>query len=260
MKPNIKMPAIFVGHGSPMNIIYNNSFTQSLVKLANDLPLPENILVISAHWLTRGTFLMKTDAPSQIYDFSGFPKALYDVKYPAKGNSVLAENIKKELKVDHVRTSADWGIDHGAWSVLKHMYPEANIPVIQLSIDITKPAEYHYELGKMLRFLRDQNVLVIGSGNIVHNLRIVDFDHIDGTVISWAERFDNKVKKALLAGDHKVLINYRDLPSYELAIPTPDHYLPLLYIAGMQEKGDAISFPYEGFQHATLSMRSVRVG
>ena len=159
-----------------------------------------------------------------------------------------------------MRTSADWGIDHGAWSVLKHMYPEANIPVIQLSIDITKPAEYHYELGKMLRFLRDQNVLVIGSGNIVHNLRIVDFDHIDGTVISWAERFDNKVKKALLAGDHNVLINYRDLPSYELAIPTPDHYLPLLYIAGMQEKGDAISFPYEGFQHATLSMRSVRVG
>jgi 4,5-DOPA dioxygenase extradiol len=260
MKSNVKMPAIFVGHGSPMNIIYNNSYTQSLVKLANDLPVPENILVISAHWLTRGTFIMKTDAPSQIYDFSGFPKELYVVKYPARGNSELAEYIKKELKVDHVRTSADWGIDHGAWSVLKHMYPEANIPVIQLSIDITKSAEYHYKLGKMLGFLRNKKVLVIGSGNIVHNLKVVDFNHIDGTVISWAERFDNRVKKALIDGDHQALINYRDLPSFAYAIPTLDHYLPLLYIAGMQTNGDALTFPYEGFQHATLSMRSVRVG
>jgi len=260
MKSTVKMPAVFIGHGSPMNIIYNNQYTQSLVKLANDLPIPENILVISAHWLTRGTFIMKTAAPIQIYDFSGFPKELYAVKYPARGNAELAETIKKELKIDHVRTSGDWGIDHGAWSVLKHMFPEANIPVIQLSIDITKPAEYHYELGKMLGFLRDRNVLVIGSGNIVHNLRIVDFNHIDGPVVSWAERFDSKVKKALIAGDHQTLINYRDLPSHELAIPTPDHYLPLIYIVGMQANGDAITFPYEGFQHASLSMRSVRVG
>ena len=260
MKSNINMPALFIGHGSPMNIVLQNSFTQSLTELADNLPRPENILVISAHWLTRGTFIMNTEAPSQIYDFSGFPKELYEVKYPVRGNPDLAESIKKELKTDHVRTSGDWGIDHGAWSVLKHLYPNADIPVIQLSIDMTKPPEYHYELGKMLGFLRKQNVLVIGTGNITHNLKLVDFNKIDGTVISWAERFDNKVKEALLAGDHQALINFRDLPSFELALPTLDHYLPLLYIAGMQLADDEITFPYEGFQHASLSMRSVRVG
>jgi 4,5-DOPA dioxygenase extradiol len=260
MKSNIKMPALFLAHGSPMNIIYNNSFTQSLEKIAAQIPVPENILVISAHWLTRGTFIMNTASPIQIYDFTGFPKSLYDVKYPAKGNSVLADSIKNELKSFHIRGSGDWGIDHGAWSVLKHMYPAANIPVIQLSLDVTKPSEFHYELGKHLKFLREQNVLVIGSGNITHNLRMVDFDHIDGMPISWAERFDKEVKKNLISGNHQALINYQDIPSNAYAVPSPDHYLPLLYIAGIQSDGDDISFPYEGFHHASLSMRCVQVG
>jgi 4,5-DOPA dioxygenase extradiol len=260
MNSNLKMPAVFVGHGSPLNISSDNPFTRSLAKLADEMPVPESILVISAHWLTRGTFIMNTELPSQIYDFSGFPKALYNIKYPAKGNPALADKIKKELKVDHIRSSGDWGIDHGAWSVLKHMYPNAEIPVIQLSIDMTKSPEYHYEMGKMLRFLRDMNVLVLGSGNIVHNLKKVDFDHIDGPVMSWAQRFDEKVKHELSSGNHAALINYHELPSNEMAIPTPDHYLPLLYIAAMQINGETLSFPFEGFQNASISMRCVRVG
>jgi 4,5-DOPA dioxygenase extradiol len=255
-----RMPALFIGHGSPMNIVYDNLFTQSLEKLAKDIPVPECIVVISAHWVTRGTFILQSDEPKQIFDFSGFPRSLYDVKYSPKGNAKLAQIIKMELNNENVKTTTDWGIDHGAWSILMHMYPEASIPVVQISLDVTKNAEYHYELGKKLSFLRDKNVMIIGSGNIIHNLRLVDFDNIDGPVVSWAKQFDNMVKIALTDSDHQILINYTDIPNHELAIPTTDHYLPLLYILGLQTTEDLITFPFEGFQYSSLSMRSLRIG
>ena len=237
-----KMPVLFIGHGSPMNIIYKNEYTKSLQKLGGSLTKPDAILVVSAHWLTKGTFVCSADKPEQIYDFYGFPDELYDVKYHPPGARIIAESVASELKSENVESDGKWGIDHASWAVLTHMYPKADIPVFELSVDVMKNEKEHYDLGKKLSFLRRKNILIMGSGNIVHNLRQVDFDE-HAKPFPWAVEFDEYIKDALLRKDHDRLIRYKELnPVSRLAVPTYDHYLPFLYSAALQEEDEQIEF------------------
>ena len=254
----VKMPALFIGHGSPMNIVQDNSYTRDLAALGRDLPRPKAILVVSAHWLTNGTFVTAQAEPKQIYDFGGFPEELYKIKYPAKGYPDLALRVA-ELAPE-VRPSSEWGLDHASWAVLIHLLPKADIPVLELSLDLREAPEYHYAMGRKLAPLRDEGVLVIGSGNIVHNLRILDWDDPQAPVMDWAAAFDAAAMECLVKRNHKGLMNYRHLPESARAVPTADHYLPLLYVLGMQGKDDPVAFTHEGFQNASLSMRCFRVG
>lgn len=258
-----KMPVLFIGHGSPMNGIENNEFSLQWEKTAKELPVPAAVLVISAHWLTNGTHITAMDHPKTIHDFGGFPQELFDVQYPAPGNSLLAAETKELIQSTHVGLNHDWGLDHGAWTVVRRMYPDATIPVLQLSIDYSKPASYHYELAKELAALRKKGVLIIGSGNMVHNLRMVAWDQLDqpGYGYDWAIEMHELFKKKITEGDHQALINYETLSkSATLAIPTPDHYYPLMYTLGLQEKNEEPVFFNDKLVAGSLNMTSVKFG
>lgn len=257
------MPVLFIGHGSPMNGIEENSFSDYWKKLANEIPKPNAVVVVSAHWLTRGTKITAMDFPKTIHDFGGFPKELFDVQYPAPGNPGLAAETAGLIKSTKVEMDHDWGLDHGAWTIVRHMYPDASIPVLQLSIDYTKSAEYHYELAKELSALRTKGVLIIGSGNMVHNLRMVAWDRINDAEygFDWALTMNDKFKELIGNGDHKKLINYESLGrEAQLSIPTPEHYLPLMYTLGLKNEKDQVSFFNDKAVGGSLTMTSVRLG
>lgn len=255
-----KLPALFIGHGSPMNIILNNSYTKTLKELANKIERPKAILVISAHWQTKGTFITNNDEPTQIYDFYGFPEDLYKIKYEPKDCNKYSKIILEEFKDENIKTTNDWGLDHAAWAVLVHMYPKADIPVIEMSLNVLGSEEYHYNLGKKLYKLRDKGILVIGSGNIVHNLMKFKQD-IDAKPFNWAIEFDQYIAEAVKNRHHDRLINYKNVGEYaQLSVPTNDHYLPLLYVEAMQDEDDKVDFIYEGIQNGSMSMRCVRIG
>jgi 4,5-DOPA dioxygenase extradiol len=256
-----KMPVLFIGHGSPMNGIENNEFSLAWEKMATELPTPTAVLVISAHWLTNGTHITAMDNPKTIHDFGGFPEALFAVQYPAPGNSLLATETKNLIKTTNVGLDHDWGLDHGAWTVVRRMYPAATIPVLQLSIDYSKPASYHYNLAKELAALRKKGVLIIGSGNMIHNLRMIAWDKLEkpGFGYDWAIEMHAIFKKKIKEGDHQALINYESLGAgAKLAIPTPDHYFPLIYTLGLQEKDDHPRFFNDLLVGGSLNMTSVK--
>ncbi|MBP2630162.1 MAG: ygiD [Firmicutes bacterium] len=255
----MKMPALFIGHGSPMNIIEENNYTHSLVQLAKKLPKPTAILVISAHWQTRNTYITASALPPTIYDFYGFPKELYQASYPCPGSVKIAKRVQ-ELMQGEVSGDPDRGIDHAGWAVLKHMYPHADIPTLQLSLDIKKSPQEHYELGKKLARLREEGVLIIGSGNIVHNLSQLDFSSLDSTnVYPWAANFDQTIAELLVARNHESLIDYEKLPYAKIALPTDEHYLPMLYIIAMQEENEKLLFFCTDIQNGSIAMRSFMV-
>jgi len=257
-----RMPVLFMGHGSPMNGIENNEFSLQWEKMGRELPVPKAILVISAHWLTRGTHVTAMDHPATIHDFGGFPQELFDVQYPAPGDPLLAAETRDLIRTTNVGLNHDWGLDHGAWSVVKRMYPEAKIPVIQLSIDYGQPASYHYELAKQLATLRQKGVLILGSGNIIHNLRMVAWDkmNVANYGYDWAIELHEIFNQKLLNGDHHALINYEKLsPSSKLAIPTPDHYYPLMYVLGLQDKKDEVTLFNDKLVAGSLNMTSVKL-
>jgi 4,5-DOPA dioxygenase extradiol len=255
MKSTKPMPALFVGHGSPTHILDDTPFSESLKKLARDIPHPTAILVISAHWLTHGTQVTESKNPRQIFDFYGFPDALYDVIYTPPGNPELALTIADTLSDFNVSCDHSWGLDHASWAVLKHMYPEQDIPVLEMSLDTDSTPEQHFAIGKALQFLREQNVLVIGSGNIVHNLRMIKWE-VDPEPYPWVAEFDAFVKEALEKRWFDRLVHYDQLGSAaKLSIPTPDHYLPMLYTLGLVQDSDTIRFFYEGLEAGSLSMR-----
>jgi 4,5-DOPA dioxygenase extradiol len=258
-----KMPILFIGHGSPMNAIEDNEFSNRWKKLGNEIAEPTAVLCISAHWLTRGTSVTAMQNPPTIHDFGGFPKELFDVEYPAPGNVKLAEETKKIISSANVELNHDWGLDHGTWSVMRQMYPKANIPMLQLSIDFYKPASYHYELAKQLSSLRKKGVLIVGSGNMVHNLGMIAWDKLNEPEYGydWALEMNSTFKKLISERNHEPLKNYEKLGNAaKLAIPTPDHYFPLMYILGLQEKNDAVSFFNDKAVGGSLTMTSVKFG
>jgi len=260
---NFLMPVLFVGHGSPMNGIEDNEFSRRWTSIAKEIPTPTAVLVISAHWFTKGTSITAMDFPKTIHDFGGFPEALYQVQYPAPGNPVLAKETASLIQSTHVELDHDWGLDHGTWTIVRHMYPEANIPVLQLSIDYSKPPSFHYELAKELFALRKKGVLIIGSGNMVHNLRMVAWDKLNGPAYGydWALHMNQTFKDFILHKDHQPLIHYDQLGREAmLAIPTPEHYLPLLYTLGLQDKNDPIDFFNDQPVGGSLTMTSVKIG
>ncbi len=254
------MPVLFIGHGSPMNAIQQNGFTNALKKAGETLPKPKAIMVVSAHWLTKGTFVAASEKPEIIYDFYGFPKEMYDIKYPAKGSREYATITASLPKENIIMPDHEWGIDHGAWTVLMHMFPLANIPVYQLSIDYKLSLANHYELAGMLKELRKKGVLIIGSGNITHNLKDIDWN-VDAKPFDWAEAFDSKIKGAIETGNHSEILNYEKWGAIaKQAHPSDDHFLPLLYSLGLASKNEPITYIYEGFHHGSLSMRCVKFG
>lgn len=257
------MPLVFIGHGSPMNGIEENEFTQSWEKMAQEIPEPSAVLVISAHWLTRGTHVTAMNDPRTIHDFGGFPKELFEVQYPAPGDPQLAKDTAEMIQSTNVGLNHDWGLDHGTWSVVKRMYPEANIPVLQLSIDYHQPPEYHYKLAAELSELRKKGVLILGSGNMVHNLQMVDWQHFNepNYGFDWAQEMNEQFKSGILSKDHKSLVNYMDLgPAAKLAIPTPDHYYPLLYTLGLQGEREEVVIFNDKYVAGSLTMTSVKIG
>jgi 4,5-DOPA dioxygenase extradiol len=257
-----RMPALFLGHGSPMNAIEENEFTAGFRKVGREITRPTAILVISAHWETQGTFVTAMESPRTIHDFGGFPKALFDVQYPAPGSPELARETKNLVKKTEVGLDEKWGLDHGAWSVIKHLYPNADVPVIQMSLDYRQTAQWHYELAKELAALRRKGVLIVGSGNMVHNLGLVEWRRLSETFgYEWAMEASDKMKNSILSGDHQPLINFRSQGrAFELAIPTPEHYLPLLYTLALQEKGEEVTLFNDRAVAGALTMTSVRVG
>jgi 4,5-DOPA dioxygenase extradiol len=257
-----KMPVLFLGHGSPMNAIEENEFVAGFRTIEKTIPKPNAILCISAHWETRGTFVTAMEKPPTIHDFGGFPKALFDVQYLALGNPTLAKEAKELITKTDVGLDQSWGLDHGAWSVLKHLYPNADVPVIQMSLDYTQKAQYHYELAKELASLRNKGVLIVGSGNMVHNLGLVAWNKMNETyAFDWAIEANTKMKEYILNNNHTPLINYSAQgKSFELSIPTPEHYLPLLYSLALQEKDDAIQLFNDKPIAGSLNMLSVRIG
>jgi 4,5-DOPA dioxygenase extradiol len=256
------MPVLFVGHGSPMNGIEDNEFSQRWKAIAKEIPVPAAVLVVSAHWFTKGTRITAMEFPPTIHDFGGFPQALFDVQYKAPGNPALAGETATLLHSAHVELDHDWGLDHGAWTIIRHMYPDANIPVLQLSIDYTKGPQYHYDLAKELFSLRKKGVLIMGSGNMVHNLRMVAFDKIESNYgYDWAIQMNDKFKQLITAGDYQPLINYETLGrEARLAIPTPEHYLPLLYTLALKDNKDNVSFFNDKAVGGSLTMTSVKLG
>lgn len=255
------MPAIFFGHGNPMNALADNGFTKAWFACGNALPKPSAVLSISAHWYVPGTFVTAMPAPRTIHDFGGFPPALYQIEYPARGHPELAERIAGLLAPNSVGMDRQWGLDHGTWAVLCHVFPEANIPIVQLSIDRTREPAFHYTLARKLAPLRDEGVLIIGSGNMVHNLHAYSWDGPAVEALDWAVRFENRVRACLATGDHQKLIDYPSMGQDALlSVPTPDHYLPFLYIIALQNDKDPVSFPIEGFDGGSVSMLAVKIG
>lgn len=258
-----KHPVLFIGHGSPMNGIEDNAFSQTWSKFGKEIPKPKAVLVISAHWLTRGTHITAMSNPKTIHDFGGFPQALFDVQYPAPGDPELAEATSKLITSTDVGLDHDWGLDHGTWTVVRHMYPNADIPVLQLSIDYSKPPQYHFDLAKQLKDLRKKGVLIIGSGNMVHNLRKIAWDKIqvDNYGFDWAIEMNSIFKEKIGNSDFKSLIDYQKLGAgAALAIPTPDHYYPLLYAMALQDSKDDIRFFNDKMVGGSLNMTSVKWG
>lgn len=256
-----KMPALFIGHGHPMNALMDNQFTQRLQSIGRELERPNAIMVVSAHWETRGTYVSTTEAPKTIHDFGRFDDRLFDITYEPEGHPSLAQEVVKLGQEYHIQTDHNMGLDHGAWTVLKYLYPQADVPVFQLSIDYTQPPSYHFELASALGALRQKGVLIIGSGNIVHNLRNLDWHHIDATPFDWAVEFDEVVKSKLISGDFQPLVNYHTLGALsQMAIPSNDHYLPMLYTLGIADKGEAVEQLYEGMQYGSISMRCFKIG
>jgi len=254
------MPSIFIGHGNPMNALMQNAYTDSWAAIGRNMPKPKAILAISAHWYVTGTAVTSNLMPPTIHDFGGFPQELHQLTYPAPGSLELAKRVQDLLSPTSVKLDDSWGLDHGTWSVLCHIFPQANIPVVQLSMDITQPLQFHYEMGKRLASLREEGVLIMGSGNIVHNLRRYAWGTADVPAFDWAARFENEVRALLLSQDIEALINYESLGADAmLSVPTPEHYLPLLYILGTWQKGEPISFPVEGFEGGAISMLSVQI-
>ncbi|NNF20705.1 MAG: 4,5-DOPA dioxygenase extradiol [Saprospiraceae bacterium] len=257
-----KMPVLFLGHGSPMNAIEENEFVAGFRSIGKEISKPNAILCISAHWETNGTYVTAMQSPRTIHDFGGFPKELFDVQYPAQGDPELAKKTKDLVSKIEIGLDEQWGLDHGAWSVIKHMYPDADVPVIQLSLDRNKPPQYHYDLARELHSLRKQGVLIIGSGNIVHNLRKVAWDKLDivDYAYDWAKEASSKIKSSIVNGDHDDLINYQSNGTeYKLAIPTPEHYLPLLYVLALQDKKDNLTIFNDKAVGGSLTMTSIKI-
>ncbi|WP_258101905.1 4,5-DOPA dioxygenase extradiol [Marinoscillum pacificum] len=257
------MPVLFMGHGSPMNGIEDNEFTKGWERIAKEIPTPAAVLCISAHWLTRGTHVTAMNNPKTIHDFGGFPQELFAVQYPAPGDPTLAAETTNLIQSTQVGLDHEWGLDHGCWTVVRKMYPDANIPVIQLSIDYNKPPQYHYEIAKELAALRKKGVLIMGSGNMVHNLRMVDWAHMNTPDygFDWAKTINEKFKTHINSKTHKDLINYMNLgPEAKLAIPTPDHYYPMLYSLGLQSDKDEVDIFNDKYVAGSLTMTSLRIG
>lgn len=257
-----KMPVLFIGHGSPMNAIEENEFVRGWRETGKTIPKPTAILCVSAHWETHGTFATAMEKPATIHDFGGFPQALFDVQYPAPGSPELAKETSLIVKKSEVGLDEKWGLDHGCWSVIKQLYPNADVPVIQLSLDHYKPAQYHYDLAGELAPLRSKGVLIIGSGNIVHNLGMVAWDKLnaDDYGYDWAKEAKEKMKKFIVAEDHKSLIDFNSQGSaFKLAIPTAEHYLPLLYALALKEKSENLTFFNDKTVGGSLAMTCVKI-
>ena len=256
-----EMPAIFFGHGNPMNAISENGYTEAWRRIGSEPPTPKAILSVSAHWFVPGTGVTATTAPRTIHDFGGFPRELYQVQYPAPGDPQLAFRVQTLLAPLDVKPDDSWGLDHGTWSVLRHVYPGADIPIVQLSVDETRPAGFHYEIGRQLAPLREEGVLIVGSGNLVHNLHTYAWGGRSQDPYDWAIRFEDVAKELILSGAHKTLVDYEALgPDAALSIPTPDHYLPLLYVLGAAQEREAVRFPVEGVDGGSISMLAVQIG
>lgn len=255
------MPAIFFGHGNPMNALLHNAYTERWSAIGRVVSRPEAILCISAHWYIPGAAVTVNTAPRTIHDFGGFPLELYEVQYPAPGDPELARRVTTMLAPIPVEFDEHWGLDHGTWSVLRHVYPEANIPIVQLSIDETRAASFHYEIGQRLAPLREEGILIVGSGNLVHNLHAYAWGRHAVDPFEWAVRFEQEARGLLQSGDHRPLVQYETLGrEAQLSIPTPDHYLPLLYVIGASSPKDRLSFPVEGVDGGSISMLSVQLG
>lgn len=255
------MPAVFFGHGNPMNAIRDTAYSRGWAAIGKDMPRPTAVLSVSAHWYIAGTAVTAMPAPRTIHDFGGFPPELYRVDYPAPGDPGLADRVRGLLAPLSVGLDRGWGLDHGTWSVLRHVFPRADIPVVQLSIDGRQPAEYHHEIGKRLSPLRDEGVLIAGSGNLVHNLHAYAWGREGAEPFDWAVRFEKRAREFLLAGDFGPLVAYETLGrDAMLSIPTPDHYLPLLYVIAARREGEPVRFPVEGVDGGSVSMLAVRVG
>ncbi|HXB94713.1 MAG TPA: 4,5-DOPA dioxygenase extradiol [Puia sp.] len=257
-----KMPVLFTGHGNPMNAIEENEFVAGFRAAAGTIPRPNAILCISAHWETNGTFVTGMEKPRTVHDFGGFPRALFEVQYPAPGSPELAGETRRLVRSTEVELDEQWGLDHGAWSVIKHFYPRADIPVVEMSLDYSQPARYHYDLARELAPLRKKGVLIIGSGNMVHNLGLVAWNKIgDAFGFDWALEAGQKMRDAILSGDHRPLIDYSAQGrAFELAIPTPEHFLPLLYALALKEEDEPVSLFNDQPVGGSLMMTSVRIG
>ena len=258
-----EMPVLFLGHGSPMNAIEDNAFVAGFRQIGTRIQPPRAILCISAHWETRGTFVTAMEHPRTIHDFGGFPQALFDVQYPAPGSRALAREVQELVTTTDVGSDHQWGLDHGAWSVIKHLYPRADVPVIQMSIDSTQPAAYHYALAQQLSALRNRGVLIIGSGNMVHNLRLVAWNKLQEPDygFDWALEARADMVRRIVDGDHQPLVDFKKQgPAYKLAIPTPEHYLPLLYVLGLQNRGELPLVFNDQAVGGSLTMTSVAFG
>ncbi|WP_244754408.1 4,5-DOPA dioxygenase extradiol [Rhodanobacter sp. B2A1Ga4] len=259
--PATRMPTIFFGHGNPMNALHDNAWTRGWAALGQRLPRPRAVLSVSAHWYLPDTAVTAMAAPRTIHDFGGFPRELFEVHYPAPGDHELVRRVRELLRPLDVRADLSWGLDHGTWSVLCHVYPDADVPVVQLSIDESQPPAFHYGLGRLLRPLRDEGILLIGSGDVVHNLHSYAWGRHPVEPFDWALRFEAKARELMLQGDHHALTDYEALGrDAELSVPTPDHYLPLLYVLGASHEGDAVTFPVEGMDGGSISMLSVQFG
>ena len=255
------LPAVFFGHGNPMNAISENEYTRAWRRIGEETPRPRAILSVSAHWYVPGTGVTIGTAPRTIHDFGGFPTELYRVQYPAPGSPDLARRVRELLAPIPVTLDDSWGLDHGTWSVLKHVYPAAEVPVVQLSIDETKPPSFHFEIGRRLAPLREEGVLIVGSGNLVHNLHAYAWGRHMPEPYDWATRFENEARGLLVSEDFKPLLHYESLGKDALlSVPTPDHYLPLLYVIGAASAGEPVGFPVEGVEGGSVSMLAVKIG
>lgn len=257
-KEHDRMPVAFIGHGSPMHAIADNPFTRTLAAMRHRYPPPRAILCVSAHWMTKGTWVTHMTQPKTIHDFGGFPQELFDVQYPAPGSPAIAEVIQSTIVAPHINLDdSNWGLDHGTWAVLRHMYPDAHVPVLQMSLAMDQPPEYHYTLGQKLQSLRDQGILIVGSGNIVHNLRRVRWGD-DAQAYDWAIEFDEWSKNRLQEGDYAAFIKgHAASNAAQASVPTLDHYLPLLYTLGAADAHDELRFDYEGIEMGSISMRTL---
>jgi 4,5-DOPA dioxygenase extradiol len=258
----MRMPSLFLGHGNPMNALAENGWTRAWRTLGESLPRPRAILCISAHWYLPGAAVTAMAKPRTLHDFGGFPRELHEYTYPAPGDPALAREVQRALAPLAVALDEEsWGLDHGTWSVLCHVYPQADVPVVQLRIDEAQPPAFHYDLGRRLRPLRDAGILVMGSGDIVHNLHAYGWGRRIVEPYDWAEQFEREVREAISRGEHQPLIDYEALGGHaKLSVPTPEHYLPLLYVLGAAHEGEAASFPVEGMDGGSVSMLAVRIG